>query len=101
MASRYVLTLAPSSISYPCPASCLDRKLPLPERSPINRGQRFPARRVRATPAGGGSGTTTVAGPQGNYQIPSLPAANYVVRIEAQGFTQPSERSNCWWGKSR
>ena len=55
-------------------------------------GAAIPGARVRATPTGGGSGTTVTTNPQGTYQIPSLPAANYVVRIEAQGFT-PAERS--------
>jgi hypothetical protein len=55
-------------------------------------GATIPGARVRATPTGGGSGTTTVTNAQGTYQIPSLPAANYVVRIEAPGFA-PAERT--------
>jgi len=55
-------------------------------------GAAIPNARVRATPAAGGSGTTIVTNPQGSYQIPSVPAANYVVRIEAPGFA-PAERT--------
>lgn len=42
--------------------------------------------RVRATPSGGGAGAATLTNARGAYQLPSLPAAEYVVRIESPGF---------------
>ena len=42
--------------------------------------------RVRATPSGGGAGAATLTNARGAYQLPSLSAADYVVRIESPGF---------------
>ncbi len=55
-------------------------------------GGGIPNATVRAVPAEGGSGNTTVTNSQGGYQLPSLPASKYVVRIEAPGFA-PAERT--------
>lgn len=46
---------------------------------------------VRVRP-NGGAAISTVTSPQGTYQFPSLPAAEYVLRVESPGFT-PAERT--------
>src|ERR1700722_12951793 len=91
MASRYVRTLIPL-LFLSLSSVLLGQETSITGTVTDQSGATIPGARVRAIPDGGGSGTTTVTGPQGSYQIPSLPAANYVVRIEAQGFT-PAERT--------
>src|SRR5882724_2631560 len=47
---------------------------------------------VKAAPKNGGAGSATITNTQGLYRLSSLPAADYVVRVEAPGFA-PAERS--------
>ena len=55
-------------------------------------GAAIPEVKVQATPVGGGSGAGTLTNRQGVYVMPSLAAADYVVRVEAPGFA-PAEKT--------
>ncbi len=50
-------------------------------------GAAVPEAHVMATPAGGGASASTLTNNQGRYTLPALNAADYVVRIEAPGFS--------------
>ena len=55
-------------------------------------GAAIPQAIVKASPKNGGAASVTLTNSNGTYQLSSLPAAEYVLRIEAPGFA-PAERS--------
>jgi hypothetical protein len=55
-------------------------------------GSVVPDARVQVTPSGGGAHATTLTNQQGLYLVPALNAADYVVRVDAAGFS-PAEKS--------
>ncbi len=55
-------------------------------------GSVIPDARVQAAPSGGGTKSTTLTNQQGLYLIPALTADDYIVRIDAPGFS-PVEKT--------
>ena len=47
---------------------------------------------VTATPTSGGAAYSAVTTGSGNFQIPSMTAADYTVRVDASGFTPVEEK---------
>ncbi len=48
--------------------------------------------RVQATPSGGGASAAMLTNKQGGYLMPALNAADYVIRVDAPGFS-PAEKT--------
>jgi len=57
--------------------------------------------RVRAVPAAGGTNVTTLSNGQGIYHLPSLFAADYVVRVDADGFAPAEVKLTLLVGQTR
>jgi len=57
--------------------------------------------RVRAVPADGGTNVTTLSNSQGIYHLPSLFAADYVVRVDSDGFAPAEVKITLLVGQTR